>query len=91
MYLFCVLQSWSVSEIANVTAEVEEVLAEQRALIEQEMSDYTYPAGKYNISARYAHFHLSLIEPQRKYEFYFIICCLIFMRNVKGKEQLAQG
>lgn len=45
-------------EIANVTAEIEEVLAEQRALIEQEMIDYSYPTGKYNISARYDHFHI---------------------------------
>lgn len=45
-------------EIANVSAEIEEVLAEQRALIEQEMIDYSYPNGKYNISARYVHFPL---------------------------------
>uniref|UniRef100_A0A1B6L2T0 Uncharacterized protein n=1 Tax=Graphocephala atropunctata TaxID=36148 RepID=A0A1B6L2T0_9HEMI len=40
------------AEMANLTAEIEEVLVEQRSLIAEEMSDYHYPAGKYNLSAK---------------------------------------
>ncbi|XP_046670248.1 carbohydrate sulfotransferase 5-like [Homalodisca vitripennis] len=48
------IQSWSTNEaeMANITAEIEEALTEQRNLIAQEMTDYNYPAGKYNLSAR---------------------------------------
>lgn len=49
-----VLQGWSVNEVelANITAEIQEMLAEQRAAVAQEMTGYNYPAGKYNVSAK---------------------------------------
>jgi len=48
------IQSWSTNEVemSNITVEIEEVLADQRAAVTQEMKAYKYPAGKYNISAK---------------------------------------
>jgi hypothetical protein len=37
----------------NYTLEIEEVVNEQRNLIAEEMLGYRYPAGLYNISARF--------------------------------------
>jgi hypothetical protein len=37
----------------NFTSEIEEVVSEQRQLIAEEMLGYPYPAGRYNISARF--------------------------------------
>jgi hypothetical protein len=37
----------------NFTLEIEEVVEEQRRLIAEEMLGYPYPAGRYNISARF--------------------------------------
>jgi hypothetical protein len=48
-------QSWSNSGVEpdnNYTSEIEDVVSEQRQLIAEEMLDYPYPAGRYNISAR---------------------------------------
>lgn len=49
-------QSWSNSEVEpenNFTSEIEEVVSEQQHLIAEEMLGYPYPAGRYNISARF--------------------------------------
>jgi hypothetical protein len=61
-----VKQSWSNSEVEpenNVTSEIEEVVSEQRNLIAEEMLGYPYPAGRYNITARFVlrRFPLGLI------------------------------
>jgi hypothetical protein len=51
-----VKQSWSTNELQpenNFTSEIEEVVSEQRRLIAEEMLGYPYPAGHYNISARF--------------------------------------
>ena len=48
-------QGWSNNEVEtddDLTSEIEEVIDEQRSLIAQEMLDYPYPAGRYNVSAR---------------------------------------
>jgi hypothetical protein len=47
----------------NFTGEIEEVVSEQRHLIAEEMLGYPYPAGRYNISARFVltRFPLGLI------------------------------
>jgi hypothetical protein len=53
-------QSWSNSEVepeTNFTNEIEDVVAEQRRLIAEEMLGYPYPAGRYNISARFVCTH----------------------------------
>lgn len=39
-------------ESGNLTADIEEAVAEQRFIISQEMAEYKFPAGKYNISAK---------------------------------------
>ena len=36
----------------NTTADIINVVSEQRKLIAQEMSDYKFPNGRYNISAK---------------------------------------
>jgi hypothetical protein len=49
-------QSWSNNEVEsenNFTSEIEKVINEQRQIIAEEMLDYPYPAGRYNISARF--------------------------------------
>jgi hypothetical protein len=54
--LMVVKQSWSNNEVEpenNFTSEIEEVVSEQRSLIAEEMLGYPYPAGRYNISARF--------------------------------------
>jgi hypothetical protein len=60
--IIVVKQSWSNSEVElenNFTTEIEEVVSEQRHLVAEEMMGYPYPAGRYNISARFvlAGFH----------------------------------
>jgi hypothetical protein len=48
-------QSWSNSEVEpdnNFTSEIEKVVNEQRQIIAEEMLDYPYPAGRFNVSAR---------------------------------------
>jgi hypothetical protein len=57
-FMVAVNQSWSNSEVEpenNFTSEIEEVVTEQRHLIAEEMLGYPYPAGRYNISARFVH------------------------------------
>lgn len=49
------IQSWSSSETdgpSNVTAAIEMSIEEQRFHISEEMADYEYPNGKYNVSAK---------------------------------------
>jgi hypothetical protein len=49
-------QSWSDNEVEtddDFTSEIEDVIDEQRSLIAKEMMGYPYPAGRYNISARF--------------------------------------
>jgi hypothetical protein len=56
-------QSWSNSEVEpenNYTSEIEDVVSEQRQLIAEEMLGYPYPAGRYNISARFVCTRFSL-------------------------------
>jgi hypothetical protein len=51
-------QGWSNNEVEtddDFTSEIEEVIDKQRSLIAEEMLDYPYPAGRYNISARSVH------------------------------------
>jgi hypothetical protein len=48
-------QSWSNNEVKtddDFKSEIEDVIAEQRSLITEEMLGYPYPAGHYNIAAR---------------------------------------
>jgi hypothetical protein len=49
-------QSWSNNEVEtddDFTSEIEGVTDEQRTLITEWMLGYPYPAGRYNISARF--------------------------------------
>jgi len=51
-------QSWSNNEVEtdeDFMSEIEEVVNEQRTLITEEMLGYPYPAGRYNISARFVY------------------------------------
>lgn len=56
--IMIVEQGWSNNEVEtddDFTSEIEEVIDKQRSLIAEEMLDYPYPAGRYNISARSVH------------------------------------
>ncbi|XP_073981438.1 carbohydrate sulfotransferase 1-like [Rhodnius prolixus] len=44
--------SEAVSEPANVTRDIEDVLEQQRKIIATELKNYHFPAGKFNISAK---------------------------------------
>uniref|UniRef100_A0A1B6DXR3 Sulfotransferase domain-containing protein n=1 Tax=Clastoptera arizonana TaxID=38151 RepID=A0A1B6DXR3_9HEMI len=49
------IQSWTSNDIermGNLTAEIEEAVAEQRFILSQEMVNYKFPGGKYNVSAK---------------------------------------